>query len=149
MSDVRLVFLNGDIFADISIFNGDLEQDGGMETAVGMSLFSNARASDDDTLPQPGGDRQGWWGDAYADIPGDVTGSKLWLLNRSKQTLDVLVSARQYALDALQWMIDDQVAASVEASPYFPQLGWLGLAVEIDRPQGQGRKRYDFVWSLT
>ncbi len=147
MTDIALIPIQGDFSADIAVLNGDLQSDEGMNTAIIISLFTDARADDDDALPQENADRRGWWADAYAPIPGDVTGSKLWLLSRAKQTSAVLIQARQYALDALAWLIADGVAASVEVTASFPQRGWLGLAVEVDRPSGPGRLHYDYVWA--
>lgn len=131
---------------DISLLDGDLQTDEGMRTAVAISLFTDARAADDDELPNPGGDRRGWWGDTYAPIAGDVTGSKLWLLARSKNTAGVLAQAQQYGQDALAWLVTDGIASSVTVVASFPRLGWLGLSVTIDRPAAPARGPYDFVW---
>jgi phage gp46-like protein len=146
MTDIALIPVQGDFSADLAVLGGDLQSDQGMNTAIIISLFSDARAGDDDALPQENADRRGWWADAYSPIPGDVTGSKLWLLYRAKQTADVLVSARQYALDALGWMLTDGVAASVDVVATFPQRGWLALGVTVQRPSGPGRLHYDYVW---
>jgi len=148
--DIALSIISalGDDFAcDLSLTGPDLTGELGLTTAVIISLFTDARAADDDVLPNPGGDRRGWWGDTYAAIPGDVQGSKLWLLERGKQTPDVLVRAKQYAEAALQWLIDDGVAAGVVATATFPQAGWWTLNVVIQRPGGQARLNYDFVWA--
>jgi phage gp46-like protein len=139
--------LTDDFAFDITLTGPDLTPEQGMTTAVIISLFTDARAADDDVLPNPGGDRRGWWGDTYAAIPGDVQGSKLWLLDRGKQTPDVLVSAKQYAEAALQWLVDDGVAAGVVATASFTQTGWWALNVVITRPDGQARLNYDFVWA--
>jgi phage gp46-like protein len=153
MTDIALIVANPTDFAaddnfvlDIALIGADLASDDGMNTAICLSLFTDARADDDDVLPVAGGDRRGWWGDAYADTPGDVTGSKLWLLERAKQTPDVLVRAQQYAQDALAWMIEDGVAATIAVTASFPLRGWLALSVVITRPTGPGRQHFDYVW---
>ena len=155
MTDIALLVSNptdlsaGDDFTfDIGLLGADLASDDGMETAVILSLFTDARADDDDVLPVAGGDRRGWWGDAYADTPGDVMGSKLWLLEREKQTPDVLVRADQYAQDALAWMITDGVAATIDGTASFPAPGWWSLAIVITRPSGPGRLHFDYVWKV-
>jgi phage gp46-like protein len=136
----------GQLAFDITLVDGYLAGDDGMRTAVIISLFSDARAADDDELPNPGGDRRGWWADTYAPIPGDVTGSKLWLLARSKNTPDVLAKAQQYARDALAWLVEDGIASGIAAVASFPQLGWFSISVTINRPAAPSRGPFDFVW---
>jgi len=52
--------------------------------AVIISLFTWRRANPDDVLPA-GDDRQGWFGDTFAEVRGDRIGSRLWLLSRPEQ----------------------------------------------------------------
>lgn len=80
--------------------------------AVIISLFTWRRATPDDNAAQP----MGWWGDTYPTVTGDRIGSRLWLLGREKITNDMLNRARDYATEALQWLLDDGVAARVEIS---------------------------------
>ena len=76
MADFRLDFsgdrLSGDIVRDGSRF----AEDGGLETAVLMSLFLDRRANDDDELPDGESDPRGYWGDAFAnlDVNGEIVG---------------------------------------------------------------------------
>lgn len=126
----------------------DLATDDGLDTAIILSLFCDARAGVEDGL-QPGDDPRGWWADTFADIPGDQTGSKLWLLYREKQTASVRHRAKAYAEDALQWLLDDGVAASVTVTAQFNAPGRLDLNVAIARPHGAGNftRQYQYVWS--
>lgn len=78
---------------------------------VWVSLFSDARAHDDDVLPI-GSDRRGWWADTY-NAP-DAFGSRLWLLERAVVTQDALNRAHDYAVEALAWMVADGLAAAVD-----------------------------------
>jgi phage gp46-like protein len=116
--DIRIIWdsdlMEGDISFDPS--GQDLEHDSGLETAVLISLFTNRRADDDDVLPdQESTEIQGWWGDlASPEIEGDQIGSKLWLLGREKTTEDILARTKLYVEEALQWLIDDGVAAKIE-----------------------------------
>jgi len=99
----------GDFSFDKSI--QDLESDESLETALIISLFSDRRAMEDDILPDPSNpDKRGWWGDLISD---DQIGSKLWLLSREKTIEDVLVRAKEYGQEALQWLINDGVAVKV------------------------------------
>lgn len=147
MSDIALIQSAGDDLAfDMMLDAGALATDDGLRTAVTISIFTDARASTEDDLPVAGGDRRGWWGDALAPVAGDVTGSKLWLLERSKITPDVVVRARDCIAAALAWLVEDKVAASVdvEVSVLRPQT--LAFLVTITRPTG-GRLRFDYVWN--
>ena len=87
--------------ADIRVDGYELLRDPGFETAVLISLFTDARADDTDTLPDTYEDRRGYFGSILEDSP---IGSKLWLLGRSKIDNTTLQLAEQYIIDALQWM---------------------------------------------
>lgn len=148
MTDIALLWDNARWGADIGVAGGDLTPDDGLRTAIILSLFTNAPAKDDDVLP-PGADRQGWWGDAIAQVAGTVTGSRLWLLSREKQLGRVLDRARDYAAEALQWLLDEKVAASLDVQATNPSDGVLAIAVAIVRPSGPDRQVYDFVWEAS
>lgn len=82
-----------------------------LPSLVWVSLFSNRRADPDDQLPDTAGDpvyRGGVWFDSFS---GEKYGSRLWLLARSAITPTNLLLAKGYALEALQWMIDDGLVA--------------------------------------
>lgn len=67
MTDIALAWDNALFAADLAIEGGRLVTDDGLRTAILISLFTDARANDDDPLPEPGADRRGWWGDASQD----------------------------------------------------------------------------------
>ena len=95
---------------DFAYNNGDLIREKGLETAVLISLFTDRRANDDDNLINQG-EYRGWWGDALTD---DKIGSRLWLIRSQKATNQNVVLAKEYIIEALQWMIDDGVASKIE-----------------------------------
>jgi len=148
VTDIGLFWDSPNWRADVAIAKGDLAADDGLRTAVILSLFTNAPARADDVLPA-GTDRGGWWGDALARQPGEITGSRLWLLSREKQLSSVLNRARAYAAEALKWLVDAKIAAVVRVNATNPRDGVLALSVEIDRPAGPGREVYDFLWEAT
>jgi phage gp46-like protein len=121
---------------DLDIAGGDLVSDGSLTTAVVLSLFLDARAKDDDEIPDGSSDRRGWWADAYAGQLPDSFGSRLWLLHREKQLASVLARAKEYAEEALAWLVKDGVAQSVQVTADIPRQGVLGLLVVIERPDG-------------
>lgn len=113
-TDIKIRFDNSLAIGDLSLLNGDLEREEGLETAVLISLYTDARVSEDDNPDDPN-DLRGWVGDLLPER-NDVIGSKLWLLDRSKATQDNANKAKEYAKQALQWMIDDGVASVVDVS---------------------------------
>lgn len=145
MSDINLAWnVNA---ADLTIVANDISQDGSLETSVVISLFSDKRAYESDPLPDGQTDRRGWWGDAVPTIPGDQIGSRLWLLGREKQRADVLNRARDYATDALQWLLDDKVAERVDVTAEFTRPGMIGLLVVIVRPLANAAEfRFPNAW---
>jgi len=138
---------------DVLPFGGDLTHDGGIETAVLMSLFTDRRARDDDKLLDIDfRDKKGWWGDLVSpDVDGDEIGSRLWLLSRSKTTEEALVRAKEYSKEALQWMIDDKVASSIDISTermLDKPDGWMGIKIKIIKTNEEKlHLRYNIQWS--
>ena len=116
--------------------------------AVIVSLFTWRRANADDELP--GNELMGWWADTYADVPDDRIGSRLWLLSRSVLSAKTVVDAKDYATEALQWLLDDGVASAVQATGQRIGLNALGLTCVITRKDtGQVLDlRFADVWSF-
>jgi phage gp46-like protein len=146
--DIRTAFISFDQGADYAIAALGLAEDNTLETAVILSLFTDRQANPADVLPDGGTDRRGWWADAFPVVPADQIGSRLWLLSREKQLQPVLLRAREYALEALQWLVDDGIAASVDAVAEIVRQGVLGLTVTITRPnyQAPDTYRYETLW---
>lgn len=117
--------------------------------AVMISLFTWRRARPDDRLPDGGASRQGWWGDSYAELPNDRIGSRLWLLARAALTQDTINRARDYAAEALAWLVDDKVATRVEVEAERAGLSGLALTCRIWRGAGRPVElRFSDVWKV-
>lgn len=129
MSSIR-IGLDG----DISIANGDLVLDGGIVSAVLVSLFCDARAAG-----VPPEDQRGYWGDS----PGDEVGSQLWLLERAKATRETAAAARDAARRALAWLLREGIASSIDVAASYVRQGFLALEVTIVR--GTSR-RWAHLW---
>jgi phage gp46-like protein len=99
--------------------------------AIIISLFSWRRANPDDDLP--GNNKYGWWGDTYPQVFNDRIGSRLWLLWRAKITAETTAKAIEYATEALQWLLDDGIAADVKVTAERVGLGELDLWIIITR----------------
>lgn len=122
---------------DLVVDGYDLATEDGLRSAVIVSLFTDRRAEIDDEIPDGSGDRRGWWADP-------TLGSRLWLLARAKQTPDTLARARAYAIEALQWLIDDGVGTAVDVTAEWAWPGVLGLRVAITLADGG---HYDDVFN--
>jgi phage gp46-like protein len=151
MSDIRTVIIPTEPgrlpVYDFSISAPGLESDDGLESAIIISLFTDRRADEDDPLPEPNADRRGWWGDAYPEIDQDKIGSKLWLLSREKQLQSVVNRAREYAREALAWLVEDGIVSRVQVEAEIVRQGVLGLGVTITRPaQAVQKYRFDLFW---
>ncbi|MFM8333100.1 MAG: phage GP46 family protein, partial [Candidatus Methylumidiphilus sp.] len=105
-----------------------------------VSIFTERRALADDVLPAAGGDRRGWWGDAYADIDADRIGSRLWLLERSRDLPNVLLLAEQYLREAVQWLIDDGVVEQIDCKAERPRPGMMLYTVTVLEPKAPARQ---------
>lgn len=118
--------------------------------AVIISLFTWRRANPDDDLP--GDLRMGWWGDSFPSVPNDRIGSRLWLLARAKfsKRNPPVERAREYAEEALAWLVEDGVVARVEVEAARIGLDALGLACRFYRSDGNLRAeiRFTDVWSF-
>lgn len=106
--------------------------------AVHMSLFTWARAKPADALPggTDHGGRMGWWGDSFPTAPNDRIGSRLWLLSRSKLTPETIAAAKEYAEEALRWLVADGVAARVDVRTERQGLSTLAIGVRIYKSDG-------------
>lgn len=132
-------------YFDLALEGSDLATGNELESAVILSLFTNRRAEPDDILPDSVTDRQGWWGDDFPTKDMDKIGSRLWLLNREKQTTDTLTRAAEYAAEALQWFVDDGVASGVKIQASYPQRYFLALGVELTHGDNTS-SRFEFLW---
>lgn len=142
MNDIGL-FYDNNIF-DITIENGDLKADDGLETAVIISLFTDQRVQSDE-LPQGQTSRRGWWGDLFPDVDGDQIGSKLWLLDSAKQLTRDLPRYERFAQNCLAWLIEDGVASDISVNASYPKIGQLLIEIEITKPSGNN-SRFGFIW---
>ncbi|MDR1946590.1 MAG: phage GP46 family protein [Desulfovibrio sp.] len=141
----------------------DMAADDTLKTAVILSLFLDRRARDDDAIPDGTTDKRGWWADTIVPMTGDTlalrdgarsirrpdqTGSRLWLLSRELQVQEVVRRAHDYAVEALNWLVEDGHAARVEVRAFIPRFQMLGLDIRI-WPTGAGTsKDYSFAMPI-
>lgn len=125
--------------ADIDFSASDVKTDAGLPTAIMVALFSDGRANIEDALP-PGETRlRGHW----PDNTEFKRGSLLWLIGREKIIPEVAERARLYCTQALQYFIDNDIAASVEVTvELVPR---TGLLINIDMTRSTSGA-WDFLW---
>ncbi len=160
--DIAITWDPAAMHGDWSIIDGDLALGDALESAILISLFS------DGLLPQqptpsdvavgiaepsgapgtPGADRGGWWGDAFANVP---IGSRLRQLRRAIKSGSAAIPLEVQAIvaEALQWMIDDGIVASVSVSA-----GWasgsatrVDFTVAITEPGATTPRTFTYSWA--
>lgn len=110
-----------------------------IETAVLISLFTDAAAGPDDAVPDSTGDPRGWWADP-------TIGSKLWLLARAKRTPQNLQLALAYLRQALAWLVADGVAAAVDVTAEWQAGGRLAGQIVVSHAAGATAVPFDYAW---
>jgi phage gp46-like protein len=116
-----------------------------LKTAALQSLFTWRRARADDALPDPSMHRKGCWIDA---LNRRDMGSRLWLLQREKQTRVVVLRAQEYAEEALAWLVEDGVCQSIQVITEISAPGMLGLKCVFVREHKATLKfQFEFAWS--
>lgn len=111
---------------DWVLVGSQLQTGNDLQSAVLISLFTDRTATADDIIPDGSGDPRGWVGDLGETYP---IGSRLWLLDRSKQTAAVLASANDYCAEALQWLIDDDVVARFAITVEWTRPAMMGIRI--------------------
>lgn len=145
MSDISTVWMQQKIYGDYVLAGAQLMSDTDLQTAILISFFTDRIAHPDDVILDGSGDPRGWIG----DVPGDPPiGSRFWLIDRSKQTNQVLNEANQYAVECVQWLIDDGVVQKFDITVEFTRPGMLGIEVIAYRVNGQQLPalKFSYVW---
>lgn len=115
-----------------------------LATSILISLFTDRIAEPGDAIPDGSNDPRGWWGDSGNTV---LIGSRLWLLERAKQTQETLQRANDYIVEALQWMIDDGVVAKFDTLVEWTQASELGAQVVAYKQDGSTvSTAYTWAW---
>ncbi len=147
-SDIKFIWSQDFLEGDLQLNNGDLLREDGLTTAILISLFTDARADEDDEIDDKN-DKRGWWGDLVSPTP---IGSKLWQFDRSKTTQTTITKFKQAIEDCLQWLIDDDVAEKIDVNVY--RSGTIGndqLKFEVKIYQSNGNQtalKFDDLWKM-
>lgn len=143
MSDIATIWDADHARGDWSVSNGRLKDGDDLATAVLISIFTDRTAAGDDTITDGSGNARGWWGDLARDHP---IGSRLWLLERAKETDETALRARDYIAEALQWMIDDGVVGRFDLVVQWIAPATLGVQLVAYKPDGKTIS-LQFAWT--
>lgn len=110
--DVKLL-KNDDGIYDIPIVDGDFDTVDGIETALGVSLFTDSRESEGNV--QDAFRRGGWCGNILTLNDGFELGSTLWSMI-ARMVQDTYNLGEDKVRDCLQWMIDDTLVDTIDVS---------------------------------
>jgi phage gp46-like protein len=134
--------------------SGGLAADAALETAVTLSLFSDAALAADHPLAYlvADGDLRGWWGDGIdvrTDLGERPLGSWLWVLERAPLTPTIARWAQAFAEDALAPLQNQGAVVEIDVSAEI--IGTNELALDVVMYGANGQKIYDRrftkVWS--
>lgn len=132
---------------DFSIENGDIQRTDGLETAIWVSLFTDARATEAQVLiPEY---RRGWPGNALSSVPGRQLGGYLWLVDQRRLTQSTLNDAIDYARGALDWFLVDNIARSVIVDGEIVPRSGIQLSITITSYLGVTKTYYVNLWEVT
>lgn len=113
---------------DIQIEKSDFASAYGFETAIPTSYFTDARASA--AQVEEAERRRGWVGNILYLDDGRQLGGLLWILDQARLTADTINFAKSFAQGALQWVIDDGLARSIQIS--IERNGIRAIRIETD-----------------
>lgn len=145
MQDI-LIRANSDGLYDFVIEGNEFASAGGFETAIPVSLFTDARAPA--ALVSEPRYRRGWIGNLMTAATMRQLGSILWVLDQSRITQERLNIARLAAQDAFQWMVDDGAALNVFVD--VTQTASTGFIISIQITDTSNVvSRYQTLWRAT
>ncbi len=150
MSNIALVWDPANSRADWQIVGGRTRTGNLLTTAVIISLFTDRVAQPDYVPDDRTGDRRGWWSDTFDGLP---IGSRLWQLRRRKiaNRQDLINEATRILQEALQWLIDAGIAASITIKVTAPPAGprsqgtTLAFFIQVIKPTGPAPS-IDLLW---
>ena len=125
--------------------NGDIASGDQFDTAIVVSLFSDARADESQVaIPEL---RRGWIGNE--ETPGDQLGGYLWLFEQSRLTGSLLSDIEDAARGSLRWKVEDGYAESVSAKASREDERRLRLEIQIAAPTGEVETKLFYLWRQT
>ena len=137
-------------YFDFDIKDGDFVTTQGFDSALLMSFFCNKRATASEVgAPQ---NRRGWWGNEALDFDNYNIGSKMWLLEQSRNNQQTLNDAKTYMEDSLAWMLQDGFLDNTNVTTEYKNIGHepvMEINVDLIRFQNSVESRGFRIWQNT
>lgn len=140
-TDVELNTLEG--YHDISFEDGDFKKLKGFDTAIFISLMTDARASQNQ-VPQPE-KRRGWIGNLNNPVE---LGSLIWLYEQARLITATVNGVTDQAKKSLQWFIDFSYATDVTVTSSRTRDSILA-DIDIQRADGSVETTRLTLWENT
>ncbi|MCK5603932.1 phage GP46 family protein [Candidatus Pacearchaeota archaeon] len=125
MQDFELKQQENNSCFDLTVDGVDFGSVDGLETTVALYLFTDARASSSEE--QQSSKRRGWLGNIFRLFD---LGSLLWLLSQVRNTQEIRNKAEQYAINALEPLIRDNLASEINVE--VTEVTDTGMQLNID-----------------
>jgi len=146
MTDVKLVQDDFGVF-DISVADGQIEIEDGFETAIWISLFTDARAPES-LVPLPQW-RRGWPGNIVSPVEGRDLGGLLWLIDQRRLTQRTLNEAIDYSRKSLLWFLEDGLVRDILVNGQIIAGNGIQISVTLQTKQGKTETYYIKTWEVT
>jgi phage gp46-like protein len=110
---------------------GTLDRARWIEGWIAVQLFTRGQIEcDEHVLQERSG---GWWADAFR-TNNFKTGSKLWALQWALVSNDALLQAKQYATEALSYLLQWGLATRLDIKPSYVSRFVMHLAITVHGP---------------
>ena len=123
--------------------NGDISNADFFDTAILYSLFGERRASGSEVVEARF--RRGWIGNA----DDFENGSKLWLFSQARLTRDILNRIQDEAKKSLEWLVEDDLAVSIDDVIATVNGGRVFVDIVIRRSRDKIIRRSYELWERT
>jgi phage gp46-like protein len=159
MTDIRIASVVSDEAVTLDFLMtpaGTFDISNELATAVTIALGTDARAKDDDELPDPDSDdRRGWWADTEAEQIWGAwpIGSRLWLLERTKITGpearagSTVARVERYLREALAPLREKRIVSRIAVTAAREGVEGISGTVTLYRgPRQAIDLRYQVLW---
>jgi phage gp46-like protein len=110
---------------------GTLDREKWIEGWITQQLFTRGQIECEE---HPLGKRDGgWWADSYRSDQFK-SGSKLWALKWSRVTNEALVTAKQYTMEALSYLLNWGLVSTLTVTPMYVSHNVMHILIKITGP---------------
>jgi phage gp46-like protein len=113
MKDIAFLYDTDQRCFDLQCLGSEIQIEDSLRTAIALSLFTDAKVDEFELLRSE--TNRGFWADA---LDNHDTGSKLWLLLRSKSNSHIVKKTEEYCKKSLEWLIEDKLVENIEVKAH-------------------------------